>query len=50
MRKFSGNRNSPDPNTSDRQTTGQTGSREIHPGRNGLSIQPYRTEFRTIFK
>jgi hypothetical protein len=55
MRKFSGNRKSPDPITSDRQKTGQTGGaktggRENDPGRNALSIQPYRTEYRTIFK
>jgi hypothetical protein len=57
MRKFSGitHRNSPDAITTDRLKIGQTDGTEtngkgIHPCRNGLDLQPYRTEYRTIFK
>lgn len=58
MRKFSGitNINSPDAMSSDKIQIERTDmlasleKDECNPGRTGMNIQPYRTEFRKIFK
>lgn len=58
MRKFSGitNINSPEATITDKLQIAQTDmtgvleKEECDPGRTGMNIQPYRTEFRNIFK